>query len=224
MEEAELRSHRFSHVGLHFKNRYDSPGPKAYKTWATDDMEADKVLGVGAFHRNTESPYVSLLIDVASTVDGTPEIFCVESDGGKQLSIAIRGLAPSQILSLTGDAATAIDKDFARFIGASRDILQHMNAVSKKLKHSQADLYRINHARYIAKNTPNLIARAEQAIGASSKVDQAFLEKLSMAKTLELKPSHFRDLYLQTRVIEKADESGTPECTETPRKKARRSF
>ena len=93
-----LDSKLFSHVGLQFKNLQQPESLSKYRSWATTDMRAARVLGNGAPFRNEDLFHVSLVIDVGPSKEGDPEFLVFENEQRKQLSIVIRGLRPRHVL------------------------------------------------------------------------------------------------------------------------------
>ena len=161
-EDAELTS--LSHVGLQFKCRASFPGAAQYEKWATEAMEADVVLGPAAHSRDRDLPYVSLVLDVADNERELPSIWFFQSDRGRQLSIAIRGLRPSHILNDLGrERAAELNCSFHRFASQADDPFKDCE---DDLSHSQADLYLESRDKYIRENKQGLVRRYHALVSA----------------------------------------------------------
>ena len=137
MEDATLSPDRMSFVGLQFKNNAASLGPAEYEKLSVGDMDAESVLGYSHFAWPDHLMIVSLLIDVGKTCDGKPKVWVFNKKN--QLSIVVRGVRPSHILSA---AATEeeLDDGLNRFITCPSKI-QVNGFTIERLKRSHADLY-----------------------------------------------------------------------------------
>ena len=153
---AKIDKSRMSIVGLQFKNQTFDQGP-------TDAMEIQRVLGPACLARNRKLSYVSLLLDTGSTVDGKPRFFAFESADAKQLSVAVRGVRPSQVLGTVGDDAAQLDAAFERFV-------EGPNGPSvRSTKHAEGDLFAYSAASVAAEHGGELVRDAKQTVAAARK-------------------------------------------------------
>ena len=211
MKNTKLVENAFSHVGLQFKNHSDFKGMGSYREFASD-MEADFVLGAGAGARNEALFYVSLLLDVGPwpkrqrRSKNKLNVSVFEGDDGRQLTVAIRGLRPSDILG------ESIELD-EKFDIIRRGPVDPVDSVRRKITFSQSDSYGqdrseiLNPAREKKLSTRGETAQKQLESMACSNEFPLLKDDIQKAidafGNLTLEPSNQAEYFLAVRKMEK---------------------
>ena len=213
LKDAPLTTDRMSFVGLQFKNQAACK-PKEYKEQATSNMKAHRIFHQAIAEWPRETQYVSLLIDVGANKDGQPRVWIFQNNN--QLSIVIRGIRPSHILTgLTPLEKMELNASFQRFI-SNAPKLDRKDETVEEAKASEGNMFDADAVTVVGNS--DLLVRALAASLAASRIlsfdspsiKQAERDKLEKAKSLcdrlrllhgKKLEKHFFQLWLATEKL-----------------------